>query len=98
VAKVRIRPGARADLLEVWSHIAEDSIANADAFSDQMDEVIAMPGRMPKAGRLRDEFGTGIRSFGCGSYLIVYREDQLGVDILRVLHGARDIETLFDQE
>jgi len=98
VARIRIRPAARADLLEIWIHIAEDSVANADAFSDRLDEVIAMLGGSPRAGRLREELGAGIRSFGCGNYVILYSEGQRGIDILRVLHGARDIESFFDQD
>jgi len=97
MARVRIRPGARADLLEIWNHIGENSIASADALSDKLDAAIVMLGRQPKAGRLREELGAAVRSSPCGSYILLYREARRGVEILRVLHAARDIESIFEE-
>jgi toxin ParE1/3/4 len=33
-----------------------------------------------------------LRSFPVGNYVIFYREVSEGIEIIRVLHGARDIE------
>jgi toxin ParE1/3/4 len=35
---------------------------------------------------------------GFGKYLIFYRPVKDGIEIVRILHGARDIEALFDEE
>jgi toxin ParE1/3/4 len=46
-------------------------------------------------GRLRPEFGRDIRSFPFErNYLIVYRPIEGGIEILRFLHGSRDIDKL----
>jgi len=37
-----------------------------------------------------------LRSFPVGSYVIFYRPMENGVEIVRVLHGARDLPPLFD--
>ena len=37
----------------------------------------------------------GLRSWSVGNYVIFYRQVSTGIDIVRVLHGARDIEALF---
>lgn len=97
MGRIRIRPGARADLLEIWIHIAEDSVAHADAFADRLDEAIGMLGRMPKAGRQRDELAAGMRAFPCGNYIIFYREERDGVEVVRVLHGARDLRSILEE-
>jgi toxin ParE1/3/4 len=46
-------------------------------------------------GRRRDELAPGLRSFPAGRYVIFYLPLTDGVDIVRVLHGSRDIETVF---
>lgn len=42
-------------------------------------------------GRLRGELATGLRSFPVGRYVIFYRALSNGIEIVRVLHGARDL-------
>jgi toxin ParE1/3/4 len=36
-----------------------------------------------------------LRSLSVGNYLIFYRPLADGIEIVRVLHGARDIDSLF---
>jgi plasmid stabilization system protein ParE len=36
VSQLRVSPRASADLIEIWSYIADDSVANADAFIDNL--------------------------------------------------------------
>jgi toxin ParE1/3/4 len=40
----------------------------------------------------------GLRSFPVGDYLVFYREADQGIEIVRVLHGSRDIAALFPAE
>ena len=49
----------------------------------------------PLLGRGRPEFGRDIRSFPAGNCAIFYRPTDDGVEIIRVIHGARDITTMF---
>jgi toxin ParE1/3/4 len=51
---------------------------------------------MPKIGRTRDELSSGLRSFPAARYIIFYRENRDGIEIVRVLHGARDFPPLFE--
>jgi plasmid stabilization system protein ParE len=46
-------------------------------------------------GGIRGELAAGLRSFPVGAYLIFYRQIEGGIQITRVLHGARDIASLF---
>jgi plasmid stabilization system protein ParE len=45
--KLLIRPKARRDMLEIWHHIAPDSVQNANHVSEKLDEAIRDLVRMP---------------------------------------------------
>ena len=94
--QIRISPRASADLIEIWSYIADDSAANADAFIDKLYETLQLLGRQPGSGRHREELAPGIQSFPYGRYIIFYRAVGSAIEIVRVLHGAREAESLFD--
>lgn len=83
--------GARADELDIWLHIAGDSVRAADGTLDNFDEATRTLAQFPLAGRAREELAEGLRSFVVGSYLIFYRVRKDAVEIARILHGARDI-------
>jgi len=95
---LRISPRATADLLEIWSYIADDSVANADVFIDKLYETIQTLGRQPGLGRRREELAPGIQSFPYGRYILFYRVVSSAIEIVRVLHSARDIENIFDDQ
>ena len=51
--KVRIHPQARVDLLEIWHHIAKDSIAQANKVVEGLQQEIRDLGKMPGKGHTR---------------------------------------------
>jgi toxin ParE1/3/4 len=90
-----LQPRAKTDLAEIWEFIADDSDAHADAFIDLIDQKFQVLAQQPGIGRRRDELADGLRSFPVGRYVIFYLTVPGGVQIVRVLHGARDLETTF---
>jgi toxin ParE1/3/4 len=96
MAKVHQPARARLDISEIWLHIAEDSIANADQFIDRMSEVFQKLADFPHMGRRRDELEEGVRSFPFGEYIIFYRLAPDGIAPVRVIHGARKLDDAFD--
>jgi toxin ParE1/3/4 len=94
--RLRITPRASMDLIEIWNYIADDSADNADSFVDYLQEVMQRLSRNPRMGRRRDELSPGIRSFPIQRYLIFYREHSGALEIVRVLHGARDVDGSFE--
>jgi len=96
VSQLRISPRASADLIEIWSYIADDSVANADAFIDRLYETLQVLERQPGSGRRREELAPGVQSFPFGRYVIFYHALGDTIEIVRVLHGARDIESIFE--
>ena len=73
-------------------------------FFDAADDAIKKLAEMPGMGRFRDfdnpEF-RDVRSWpikGFENYLIFYRSTPRGIEVIRVLHGARDIDAIFAGE
>ncbi|MCE2839244.1 MAG: type II toxin-antitoxin system RelE/ParE family toxin [Cyanobium sp. 49614_E6] len=98
-----LQPRAKADISEIWEFIAEDSDDQADAFIDLIDQKadafidlidqnFQLLAQKSGLGRRRKELAEGLRSFPVGRYVIFYLPIPGGVQIVRVLHGARDIE------
>ena len=98
MTKLAIRPQALSDLDDIFDYIAEDSLDRATGLIKklygQMEKLAASPG----IGRRRDELLPGLQSFPYGNYLIFYTPIDNGVDVVRVLNGARDIEALFKDD
>lgn len=84
-------------MLDAWLFIARDSISAADRPNDDLLAAFKLLAEFPQAGRERPELGVGIRSRPVQSYVIFYRETPTQLQIVRVVHGARDITTeMFD--
>jgi toxin ParE1/3/4 len=98
MARVLKRPRAQADLTEIWEFIAEDSESRADAFIDRLDQSLGALAANPLIGRARDELSPNLRSFPFGRYVIFYLPLPDGIEIIRVLHGARDLGVIFPGE
>jgi len=90
-----LSPEADADLEEIWCYVAADDPAAADRLVDSFVERFTMLADFPDIGRRRDELAPGIRSVPVGAYVIFYRMFEDTVQIVRVLHGARDLERHF---
>jgi toxin ParE1/3/4 len=50
----------------------------------------------PHMGREQDKLLVNLRSFAVKNYLIFYQQFEGGIEVLRVLHGSRDIESIFE--
>lgn len=90
----RLRPLAERDIEEIVSYIAADSPSAALRWFEALRVTCARLGDMPKMGVARPEIRAELRTFVIGNYLIAYREIDGGVEIVRVLHGARQWQEL----
>jgi toxin ParE1/3/4 len=86
---------AKSDLEQIWQYIAAESEIAADQAIAEIVQRFPRLAEFPEMGRERTELSPSIRSFPVGRYIIFYRPGELGVAIVRILHGARDIEGLF---
>jgi len=95
MARVLRTPRARTDLGEIWAWVAQDSVERADA---QLRRIAAVCERLadePLMGRDRSALLPRLRSFPVGSWVVYYRPSTEGIEIIRVLHGAREVSRSF---
>lgn len=48
----------------------------------------------PQIGELLEQFRPGLRRFVVDNYLVFYQPIESGIEVFRILYGARDIENL----
>ncbi|MDR1440879.1 MAG: type II toxin-antitoxin system RelE/ParE family toxin [Bifidobacteriaceae bacterium] len=82
---------AEADLEEIGDFIAQDNSVRALSFVAELRTACAELDQFSEAHRFADGLaGEGVRRYTHGRYQIYYRADGNAVDVLRVLHQARD--------
>jgi toxin ParE1/3/4 len=92
--KIRRLPSAIRDLDDIWFHIALDDEAAATRLVDRITRSVARLGDYPLRGPPRPDIAPDAHSLTVGNYLVLYRLGEDSVDIVRVLHGAREITGL----
>ena len=94
MAVVRRTRRADTDLIEIWRFIAADSRNSADRLLDDIELAWDRLADFPHLGRARSDLGRDIRLFPVRSYLILYRISDHEIEVVRVLHGAREIKDI----
>ncbi len=85
------RPVVIDDLAEIWSYIAAESEKRADALIDTFDWKFREIAECPVMGKNRDELFRGVMSLPIGRYIVFYLIIPEGIEVIRVLHAARDV-------
>jgi toxin ParE1/3/4 len=62
----------------------------ADHWLDGVERRFKALAKQPQAGQARPGLAPELRFLPVGNYLIFYRPIENGVEIARVIHGARD--------
>jgi len=92
--RVAFTPEAKADLVQITDYLAEQGGPGALAFVDELNDKCASLATAPRRYPLIPGYEQfGIRRRPVGSYLILYRIGRY-IEVVRVLHGARDYERL----
>lgn len=87
-------PAARKDLAGLLDHIAGDDVDAALRVHDRFVEIFEMLAEHPDAGHFRDDLTSRpVRFFPVYAYLVVYSAGSNPVEIVRILHGAQDVES-----
>ena len=86
------------DLEEIGLYIAREHPDRANTFIDEIVATYDTIAAQPRMGRERPELAANLRSHPHGRYVILYRIMDAGIEIVRVLHGSRDIPSLFPSQ
>jgi plasmid stabilization system protein ParE len=99
VRRLRLSKLARDDIDEIAAFIARDDFAAALRVIESLHAAARQLARMPGIGHRRPDLTSRrVRSWPVRPYLVVYRRTKQGVEIVRVLHAARDAVSLMREE
>lgn len=100
-ARIVRTPQAKRDIVELGDFIGQNSISAADRFIRAVEKSLELLLAMPQIGRPWETdrpHCAGIRWWivkGFRTHLIFYRPVSEGIEVLRVVYGARDLGSLF---
>src|SRR2546422_4283020 len=94
-------PQAADDLFDIWSYIARDSVEAANQVEDAVYQACAFLAEGPLRGNTREDLTKLPLRFwtvqAYPSYIIVYDPETDPLQIIRVLHGTRNIVAILSQ-
>lgn len=87
-------PLALTDLESILAFVAKDRPLVASAVLKRIRDRCELIATHPELGQLRPEFPGDVRSFPVQRWIIFYRITQSAVEVVRVLDGVRDLDSL----
>ena len=96
-----LTPLAKADIFDIWAHIAENSETAADPVEQAIYDACAFLSEGPLRGHTRPYITPRPLPFWTLSrypnYTVVYRPETAPLQIVAVLHGKRNIRRVVRQ-
>lgn len=90
-----LTPAARADLVDIDDYIRQDSPEAAERVRAKLRQAMRKLAEYPGMGHLREDLADEpLRFWPLYSYLIIYRAAARPIEILRIIHGSRDVRKL----
>ena len=90
-----LTPRAEQDVSDIWDYIADDSIEAADRVLAALEKTVHRLSKNPGIGHMREELADRRhRFFLVYSCLIVYRFETNPLQVIRVLHATRDVQSI----
>jgi plasmid stabilization system protein ParE len=89
---------AKADLLKILEYLEGDNPSAILKVVDALDDAMQLLAENPGIGHLRPDLTPqDVRFWSVFRYLVIYRPDTKPLEIVRVLHGKRDVRRLLDE-
>jgi toxin ParE1/3/4 len=97
VSHFTLDPGVRKDLDEIWDYIGIQNHSPAVALRqiELLYEKFSLLAAQPLLGEARDDLAENVRSFVARPFVILYRPKSGGIEVVQVVHSARDIHVAF---
>ena len=91
-----ITESAARDIAEIMAYLRKGSSDAPKRVREKLRQAMRLPAEFPGFGHTREDVTTlPVRFWSVYSYLIVYQPDTKPLEILRIVHGARDLPKLF---
>lgn len=89
---LRLTPKAEADLEEIWLYTFNTwSVDQAEQYHRDLMSTMAALAAGTKMGRI-STVRDGYWRYGAGSHVIFYRQSDVALDIIRILHQRMDVD------
>ena len=95
MSRVQLSLQAANDLEEIEDFISRDNPAAAARLLLNVLEKFQLLSQHPALGYDRSELRPKLRGFPVGNYIVFYLPANDGIEVVRVLHGARDVPKTF---
>ena len=96
-----LTPLAKADIFEIWSHIAQESENAADRVEAAIYDACAFVADSPSRGHSRPELTIRSLRFWTltryPNYTVVYQPGTALLQVVAVLHGKRNVQRILEQ-
>ena len=98
--QIIVLPRAKADASDIYDYLANHNAAAAERFADNLEYTLSLQASIPTPGSpwlstnplLSDIRWTRVKGFR--RYLIFLRVREAEMEVVRIIHGARDLESL----
>lgn len=95
MARYLLTEPATADLQEIKDYIAQDSVSASRKIIGELKKAIRGLAEMPGKGHNREDLTEqAVFFWPVNNYLIVYRPETNPLEVVRVIHGRRDLEEI----
>lgn len=95
VRGVQFTEAAESDLDEIWDYVADSNIDAADRIIAEVRSTCAKLATNPGIGHSREDLTElPVKFIGVFFYRIVYAPDTSPLQIIAVVHGARDVASV----
>lgn len=95
MSRYKFAPEVREDLKDIYRYIARDNPSAAGRLRQTFYERFRLLAKQPGLGQLREDLANDVRVFPVAKYVILYRTTDEGIEVIQVVHGARDLQAIF---
>lgn len=89
---VKLSRKARQDFIDILRYTGQTwGQAQLEVYRNKIDDALQAVGRNPESGHRRDDLPQTHRAYLVGSHLVVYRIEDDGVGVVRILHQRMSV-------
>ena len=87
-----LQPAAEDDLSNIWLESAASwGVEQAERYADGLFALFDLLAEFPEIARERAEFSPPVRIHPSGTHLVIYRQGEQGIEIIRGFHGHQNL-------
>ncbi|MFN8892355.1 MAG: type II toxin-antitoxin system RelE/ParE family toxin [Betaproteobacteria bacterium] len=84
---VRLSKKARQDFIDILRYTGQSWGPNQlETYRDKIDDALQAISRNPELGHKREDLPTTHRAYLVGAHVVVYRLEDQGIGVVRILH------------